>query len=153
MLPAPGYHREPIPTSELSALQIFTITATFSGGGPINTPSSKRTAAKSWGRDGIPILQMTTRARKDFSTRSLSTGSLKAVLAHPQHRLLQEDLALRPRPPRGALHKPRPLSRESWEAENGVDVSTSPRPPRESLQPQPEPQEPQEQEAEPGRGW
>nr|XP_060482872.1 zinc finger protein 414 [Panthera onca] len=46
-----------------------------------------------------------------------------------------------------------PRSRESWQAENGADVSASPRPSRESPQPQPEPPESQEQEAEPGRGW
>lgn len=46
-----------------------------------------------------------------------------------------------------------PRSREIWEAENGVDVSASRRPLRQSPQPQPEPQEPQEQEVEAGRGW
>lgn len=29
LLPAPGYHKEPVPTSELSALTILTVTADF----------------------------------------------------------------------------------------------------------------------------
>lgn len=99
----------------------------------------------------IPILQTSTQAGEDFNPGSQRTDGLHirsgAVLWSRRTRTAGSA------PSRSAPPRPRPCSRESWETDNGADVSVSSRPPREPPQPQPGPPELREQKAWPGQGW